>query len=96
MFEISLDEQGTVVLEGRLDASQCARAQAFLDGLPNPRTVDMGKLDYISSAGLGVLLRTQKRLMPSGGGLRLINVNSHIGDIFRFSGFDQIFDIERC
>jgi hypothetical protein len=33
--------------------------------------------------------------MPGGGGLRLINVNSHIGDIFRFSGFDQIFQIER-
>jgi anti-sigma B factor antagonist len=96
MFEIRLSDDGRIVLSGRLDAAQCAKAQAFLDGVPAPRIVDMGALDYISSAGLGVLLRTQKRLMATGGGLRLINVNSHIGDIFRYSGFDQIFEIERA
>jgi anti-sigma B factor antagonist len=96
MFEIRLSEDGEIVLSGRLDAAQCAKAQAFLDGIENPRIVDMAALGYISSAGLGVLLRTQKRLMASGGGLRLVNVNSHIGDIFRYSGFDQIFEIERA
>ena len=96
MFEIRLSDEGRIVLSGRLDAAQCAKAQAFLDGIPSPRIVDMASLDYISSAGLGVLLKTQKRLMATGGGLRLINVNSHIGDIFRYSGFDQIFEIERA
>ena len=96
MFEIRLSDEGRVVLSGRLDAAQCGKAQAVLDGIPSPRIVDMGSLDYISSAGLGVLLKTQKRLMATGGGLRLINVNSHIGDIFRYSGFDQIFEIERA
>jgi anti-sigma B factor antagonist len=96
MFEIRLSEDGEIVLSGRLDAAQCAKAQAFLDGIENPRIVDMAALGYISSAGLGVLLRTQKRLMASGGGLKLVNVNSHIGDIFRYSGFDQIFEIERA
>lgn len=94
MFEISLGGQGVVVMSGRLDASQCAKAQAFLDGLPDPRVVDMAALEYISSAGLGVLLKTQKRLMAGGGALRLVNVNTHIADIFRFSGFDQIFTVE--
>ena len=96
MFEIRLSEDGQIVLSGRLDAAQCAKAQAFLDGIENPRIVDMEALDYISSAGLGVLLRTQKRLMATGGGLKLVKVNSHIGDIFRYSGFDQIFEIERA
>lgn len=96
MFDIRLEDDGTVVLSGRLDAAQCARAQEFLDGVSEPRVMDMGALDYISSAGLGVLLRTQKRLMPTGGGLKFVNVNSHIGDIFRYSGFDQIFEIERA
>lgn len=96
MFEIRLSEDGRVVLTGRLDAAQCQKAQACLDAIDNPRVVDMAALDYISSAGLGVLLRTQKRLMASGGALKLVNVNSHIGDIFRYSGFDQIFEIEQA
>jgi len=57
---------------------------------------DFAGLEYISSAGLGVLLRRHKRLVASGGRLRLINVNSHIYDIFRFSGFDQVFDVQRA
>ncbi|MEJ2516391.1 MAG: STAS domain-containing protein [Gammaproteobacteria bacterium] len=96
MFEIRLEEDGRIALSGRLDAAQCGKAQAFLDGIEKPRVVDMADLDYISSAGLGVLLRTQKRLMASGSGLKMVNVNSHIGDIFRFSGFDQIFEIQRA
>ena len=59
-------------------------------------TLDCRALEYISSAGLGVLLRRHKRLAASGGRLRLINVNSHIFDIFRFSGFDQVFDVQRA
>jgi anti-anti-sigma factor len=43
---------------------------------------------------LGVLLKTQKRLLASGGKLRLTGVNRHLQDIFRYSGFDQIFEIE--
>ena len=69
-------------------------AQAFLDAIPEPRVADFTELEYLSSAGLGVLLKTQKRLMGAGGGLKLINVSNHINDIFRYSGFDQIFEIE--
>jgi anti-sigma B factor antagonist len=47
----------------------------------------------VSSAGLGVLLKTQKRVMASGQGLRLINANKHIRDIFKYAGFDRIFEI---
>ena len=94
MFEIRLGEQGEVVMSGRLDAAQCERALAFLDGVAAPRVVDLGGLEYISSAGLGVLLKTQKRLMSSSGKLRLVGVNRHLQDIFLYSGFDQIFEIE--
>jgi anti-sigma B factor antagonist len=55
--------------------------------------VDLGGLEYISSAGLGVLLKTQKRAMAAGQGLRLVNVNRHIRDIFRFAGFDRLFEV---
>jgi sigma-B regulation protein RsbU (phosphoserine phosphatase) len=95
MFEIRQGEQGTIAFAGRLDAAQCAKAQEFIDAAGAAQAFDFRGLEYISSAGLGVLLKAHKRLLGSGGRLRLINVNSHIYDIFRFSGFDQVFDVER-
>ena len=94
MMEIEQGETGIVTIRGRLDAAKAPQAQEFLDGLPGPVVIDMAGLDYISSAGLGVLLRTHKRLMGDGYGLRLVNVNSHINDIFGYSGFDKLFEIE--
>lgn len=93
MFEIGVNSTGQVAVSGRLDAAQAARAQEFLDGLSGGCVIDMAELEYISSAGLGVLLRTHKRLMNSESGLELINVNKHIADIFRYSGFDKLFSI---
>jgi anti-anti-sigma factor len=94
MLDIRLGPAGEVVLAGRLDAAQAAHAQEFLDGIVNPRVIDCAALEYISSAGLGVLLRTHKRVMASGGGLELVNVSRHIQDIFRYSALDQIFSIQ--
>jgi len=68
-------------------------ALRLLDGAPPPQVVDLARLDYISSAGLGVLLKTQKRAVAAGKGLRLINPNKHIYDILRYAGFDRIFDV---
>jgi anti-sigma B factor antagonist len=93
MFEIRVGEQGEVVLAGRLDAAQCDKALQFLDAVPAPRVIDLAGLEYISSAGLGVLLKTQKRVMAGGHGLRLVNANKHIRDIFKYAGFDRIFEI---
>ncbi len=94
MFDIRFGEDGSVACEGRLDAAQAAKAEAFMDELDGARTLDFAQLEYISSAGLGILLKTQKRLAASGGALKIINVNNHIHDVFRYSGFHAIFDIE--
>lgn len=93
MFEIGRGAAGEVVIKGRLDAAQCEKALQFFDGVADPHVVDLAGLEYISSAGLGVLLKTQKRVMQGGRGLRLVGVNRHIGDIFRYAGFDRIFEI---
>ena len=93
MFEISQGESGSIVLKGRLDASQCDTARSFLDHIDGPVTADLSGLTYLSSAGMGVLLKTQKRLMGNGGGLVLVNVSNHIFDVFRYSGFNQVFEI---
>ena len=94
MFTIDSDTAGSVLLTGRLDAARCETAQAFLDRTDGKVVLNCSRLDYISSAGLGVLLKTQKRLMATGGGLRLTGVNRHIRDIFQYSGFDMIVEIE--
>lgn len=96
MFEATHAEDGRVAFSGRLDAAQSPKAQAFLDALADPGAIDLAALEYISSAGLGVLLRTHKRLMASGGKLHLLNVGNHIFDIFRYSGFDQLFEVQRA
>src|SRR5438874_5019748 len=85
---------GGITIVGRLDAAEAPRAQTFFDRGEGPVTLDCSRLEYISSAGLGVLLKTQKRLSASQGKLRLASVNRHLCDIFRYSGFDQIFEIE--
>jgi anti-sigma B factor antagonist len=96
MLTIEPRGQGVVALSGRLDAVQAAAAQTALDAEAGVVTLDCTALDYLSSAGLGVLLKTHKRLLGSGGRLRLVGVSRPLHDIFAFSGFDQLFDIERA
>ena len=57
-------------------------------------TVHFDRLDYISSAGLSVLLHTQQRLAASGHGLRLAGMNPHVRLVFEYAGLDSVFPIE--
>lgn len=94
MFEIEKGADGRVVLKGRLDASQADKARGVLAKVFESCIIDFSELDYISSAGLGVLLGAQKRLNESGHRLKLVNMNKHIKDIFLYAGFDHIFEID--
>jgi anti-anti-sigma factor len=94
MFEVRINEHGHVLLNGRFDAAQVEKARAVFDQIDGSRIVDFAELEYISSAGLGVLLMTQKRLADSGAGLTIRNMNPHIRNVFRLAGFDTIFEIE--
>ena len=94
MFDIDYAESGEIRCTGRLDAAQSTKAEAFLARLDTSHTLDFERLEYISSAGLAILLKTQKRLSGSGAALRIINVNNHLYDVFRYSGFNAIFEIE--
>lgn len=94
MFEIGIGEAGIVLLKGRLDTAQADTAREYVSANPDIAKFDFAELEYISSAGLGVLLLVHKRLMRSGGALKLINVNKHLKDVFHYSGFDKLFDIE--
>lgn len=94
MFDIDYGDNGEIKCSGRLDAAQCEKAQSFMDDIADTRVLDFSGLEYISSAGLGILLKTQKRLAESGAALKITNVNNHIYDVFRYSGFNAIFDIK--
>ena len=94
MLTIDGKGPGVVALAGRLDAAESPRAQAALDAVHGIVNLDCTGLEYISSAGLGVLLKTQKRLLAANGKLRLTGVNRQLRDIFMYSGFDQILEIE--
>jgi len=94
MLEIKFGENGHIIVSGRFDASQAEKAETFLSAVKDSRAMDLGNLEYISSLGLGVLLATQKRLMATGHGLKLINVRGHVREVFHFSGFESVFVIE--
>ena len=96
MLEVQLNERGDVVLTGRFDAAQVDKARDVFDGLKVTTFVDFSGLEYISSAGLGVLVATQRRLKESGQKLILRNLKGYVRDIFKIARFELIFDIEEA
>ena len=86
----------TLAPEGRLDTTTApdleAVVRASLDGITY-LTFDFAKLEYISSAGLRVLLTSQK-LMNNKGSMKVIHVSEIIMEIFEVTGFSDILTIE--
>jgi anti-sigma B factor antagonist len=86
----------TIALSGRLDTVTAPELEAVLnDALADVSelTFDFEKLDYISSAGLRVLLSAQKT-MNRQGTMKVIHVNEMILEIFEVTGFSDILTIE--
>lgn len=83
-------------LEGRLETGTADKLQEAIEqeseGLIH-LTIDMTQLTYLTSAGLRVLLRTEKRLQATGGDMVLTNVNKDIMEVFGITGFDDILTI---
>ena len=94
MLDIKLEEDGRVTLAGRLDASQVDKARSVLDGMTGPVTLDCSGLDYISSAGISVLLVTFKRVQDGGQAFRLSRLNDRVLNVLRYAGLDKVFPIE--
>lgn len=97
---LSIEKKGsasemTVALGGRLDTTTAPQLEKALsqalDGV-TALTFDMEALEYISSAGLRVLLATQK-VMSRQGEMRVVHVNEAIMEIFEVTGFSDILTI---
>ena len=100
-MEISHEKQGDVTivaLAGRLDAGATKAAEDGLNAVLGPGAphlaIDMSKLEYISSAGLRVLLVVAKKVQQAKGKVVLFGLASNVREVFSISGFDQIFSIE--
>lgn len=85
----------TVALEGRLDTNTAPELESVfkssLDGVTE-LLIDMADLDYLSSAGLRILLGAQKT-MNKQGSMKVANVNDTIMEIFEVTGFVDILTV---
>lgn len=90
------NDQAVLTLEGRLDtitAPQLEEAiKSEISGLTQ-LTLDFDQLEYISSAGLRVLLMAQK-IMDKQGKMTIVDANDDILEIFEVTGFSEILTIE--
>ena len=85
-----------IALEGRLDTMTSPELEAELNKDLNGAeslTLDFSRLDYISSAGLRVLLSAHKA-MSAKGGMKVTNVNEIVREVFEVTGFADILTIE--
>ncbi|MBQ3900192.1 MAG: STAS domain-containing protein [Clostridia bacterium] len=89
-------EKAEITAEGRLDTITAPELEGVIREIIPSVTelvLDFEKLDYISSAGLRVLLSTHKN-MTGKGGLKIVNVSRPIMEIFEVTGFSEILTIE--
>ena len=87
----------TLSVEGHIDTITSQDLEKEIDseiGKFDSLIIDFANLEYISSAGLRVLIATQKKLKSDNISMVIKNVNDTINEIFRMSGFDKILKIE--
>ena len=94
MFEIEYNiESQTVHLAGKFEASKTTECQEVLDTIETSININMSRLEYICSAGVGVLVMTYSRLEELGEKVSLSNLNPHITKVFQISLLDTVFEI---
>ena len=90
------DGKATVALAGRLDTLTAPEADTALREIASgvdELTIDVAELEYVSSAGLRVLLTAQK-LMSARGKMTVKNPNETVSEIFEVTGFSEILNVE--
>ena len=91
------NEKLTIELEGRIDSGNAAAVESeFNDAIgekkPSAIVLDAERLDYISSAGLRIILRLRKKYPD----LRIINVKSDVYEVLEMTGFTEMMTIEKA
>ncbi len=101
-MEIAVSDAGEVKvvrIEGKLDTQTSPDAQAqlaqLIDQGATKLVVNFEKLDYISSAGLDILLKAAKQLEGNSGELRVCGLNEFVQEVFDISGFTTILTVTK-
>ena len=93
----TVNDVKVLAFQGSLDTQTAPNAELQLTRMVEEGDtkilVNLEKLDYISSAGLRVLLATAKKLKTTGGELRICSLNELVTEVFDISGFDMILPI---
>lgn len=84
----------TLTVAGRLDTNTAPELEAELklDGVSEV-VFDFAALEYISSAGLRVLLAVQKAMMANGGKMTVAHANEMVRGVFEITGLDSVFSL---
>lgn len=96
-IEKNLADATTLILKGRLDTSTAPELESELDAiLPETKELifDLGDLEYISSAGLRLILKAQKT-MNQQGTMKLLHVPESVMEVFDITGFVDFLTIEK-
>lgn len=98
-MQIDQEKQGQSLilrLEGRLETSTAPELQEIVENMPDDieeLQIDMEKLEYVSSAGLRVLLAASKKMKAKSGTMSIHHVNEEVMEVFEITGFKEILDI---
>lgn len=97
-MEINKTQNGTdltVALDGRLDVTTAPKLDAALGSLDDvlDLVIDMTKLEYISSAGLRILMGALKTLNKKGGSLKIVGVSKELWSVFELTGVIEILNV---
>ena len=94
------DEKGfwDISVEGELDVSTADKLKEYLHNLADEKILDMKinleRLDYIDSTGLGVMIGVLKKLKMDNKEIYILNPKSNVKKIFTIAGLDKIFKVE--
>ncbi len=97
VLESAAGSATVIALEGRLDTATSADFDFALEphaDKPTRMLIDLGGIQYVSSAGLRVFLMLAKKLQKSQGKLVLCNMSSGVREVFDIAGFSRILRIE--
>ena len=85
-----------VIAEGRIDTNTAPLLENEITDIEKYENLifDFKNVEYISSAGLRVLLTAQKRINKVGGNMKISNVSENVKDVFEVTGFTDILKIE--
>ena len=92
-----VNEVSVLSFEGNLDTNTAPQAQEqidqLIDGGSSRILINFNELNYISSAGLRVLLATAKKLKAASGDLKICGLNQTVQEVFDISGFSSILSV---